>query len=210
VAATGARTHACGRRPPNHGPPGRNPVPAPAHPGRNRLRAAAAAGDQPACGGPRGLRRSRKKRDACSFVGGFEWRGQFIGSIRFIPIGQGLAPCETILPGARLAPELLTDGWEVGRLVLAPEYRSNAEILKTCLLLTFMQFLDVTERANAYATCTPALGRLYRRFGFTVLQKEACRIDGEPYSLIHGTVESVREAIARARAPVEVEMEALA
>jgi hypothetical protein len=85
--------------------------------------------------------------------------------------------------------------------VLAPEYRSNAEILKTCLLLTFMQFLDVTERANAFATCTPVLGRLYRRFGFTVVQKDACRIDGEPYSLIHGTVESVREAIALARAP---------
>jgi hypothetical protein len=84
--------------------------------------------------------------------------------------------------------------------VLAPEYRSNAEILKTCLLLTFMQFLDVTERANAFATCTPVLGRLYRRFGFTVLRQEACRIDGEPYSLIHGTVDSVREAIAHNRA----------
>jgi hypothetical protein len=96
--------------------------------------------------------------------------------------------------------------------VLAPAYRSNAEILKTCLLLTFMQFLDVTERANAFATCTPVLGRLYRRFGFTVLQKEACRIDGEPYSLIHGTVESVGEAIAqvRASAPAGLEMEAVA
>lgn len=77
-----------------------------------------------------------------------------------------------------------------------------------------MQFLEVTERANAFATCTPVLARLYRRFGFTVLQKEACRIDGEPYALIHGTVESVREAIAQARcqgrATVETEMEAMA
>jgi hypothetical protein len=88
------------------------------------------------------------------------------------------------------------DGWEVGRLVLAPDYRSNAEILKTCLLLTFMQFLEVTARANAFATCTPVLARLYRRFGFTLLQREACRIDGEPYSLIHGTVQTVRQAIA--------------
>ncbi|MEJ5988939.1 hypothetical protein WG902_02985 [Ramlibacter sp. PS3R-8] len=77
-----------------------------------------------------------------------------------------------------------------------------------------MRFLDVTERANAFATCTPVLARLYRRFGFTVMQKEACRIDGEPYSLIHGTVDSVREAIAQEqgqrRAALETEMEAMA
>lgn len=92
------------------------------------------------------------------------------------------------------------DGWEVGRLVLAPEYRSNAEVLKTCLMLTFIQFLEVTPRANAYATCTPVLGRLYRRFGFQVVVKEAAQKGGEPYSLIHGTVESVRQAILAARA----------
>ena len=77
-----------------------------------------------------------------------------------------------------------------------------------------MQFLEVTERANAFATCTPVLARLYRRFGFTVLQKESCRIDGEPYSLIHGTVESVGEAIAQARrhagAAVDNQLEAMA
>ena len=79
--------------------------------------------------------------------------------------------------------------------MLAPEYRSNAEILKTCLLLTFRQFLEVTPRANAFATCTPVLGRLYRRFGFTVLVREAVQKEGEPYALIHGTVDSVRRAI---------------
>jgi hypothetical protein len=110
-------------------------------------------------------------------------------------MGQGLAPCEEILAGADLPPELRADGWEVGRLVLAPEYRSNAEILKTCLLQTFRQFLDVTERANAFATCTPVLSRLYRRFGFTVVMKEAVCKDGEAYAMIHGTVESVRQAI---------------
>lgn len=77
-----------------------------------------------------------------------------------------------------------------------------------------MQFLEVTERANAFATCTPVLARLYRRFGFTVLRNEFCRIEGEPYSLIHGTVDTVGEAIAQARrharAVVETEMEAMA
>ena len=114
-------------------------------------------------------------------------------------MGQGLAPCEEILARSDLPPELRADGWEVGRLVLAPEYRSNAEILKTCLLQTFRQFLDVTERANAFATCTPVLSRLYRRFGFTVVMKEAVCKDGEAYAMIHGTVDSVRQAIADAQ-----------
>lgn len=118
-------------------------------------------------------------------------------------MGRGLAPCEDIVAGAGLPPDMLSDGWEVGRLVLAPEYRSNGEVLKTCLMLTFAQFLEVTARANAYATCTPVLGRLYRRFGFQVVQKEACRKDGEPYSLIHGTVDSVRQAILAARGEPE-------
>lgn len=114
-------------------------------------------------------------------------------------MGRGLAPSEDIVAGAQLPPEMLSDGWEVGRLVLAPAFRSNGEVLKTCLMLTFLQFLEVTPRANAYATCTPALGRLYRRFGFTMLQREACMKGGEPYSLIHGTVDSVRQAILQAR-----------
>ena len=79
--------------------------------------------------------------------------------------------------------------------MLAPEYRSNGEVLKTCLMLTFMGFLQVTARANAFATCTPALGRLYRRFGFSVVLKDAACKAGESYSLIHGTVETVRQAI---------------
>lgn len=115
-------------------------------------------------------------------------------------MGRGLAPCEELVARAGLPPEMHTDGWEVGRLVVAPEYRSNAEVLKTCLMLTFIGFLEVTKKANAYATCTPVLGRLYRRFGFQVVQKEAVLKDGEPYSLIHGTVESVRQAVLAARA----------
>jgi hypothetical protein len=103
-----------------------------------------------------------------------------------------------------LPPELLSDGWEVGRLVLAPEYRSNGEVLKTCLMLTLMGFLRVTDRANAFATCTPVLGRLYRRFGFSVVMKEAACKGGEPYSMIHGTVDSVRQAILAARSVEEV------
>ena len=88
--------------------------------------------------------------------------------------------------------------------MLAPEYRSNGEVLKTCLMLTLVGFLRVTDRANAFATCTPVLGRLYRRFGFSVVLKEAACKGGEAYSMIHGTVDSVRQAILAARSVEEV------
>lgn len=117
-------------------------------------------------------------------------------------MGQRLAPCEELVAASDLPPELRTDGWEVGRLVLAPEYRSNAEILKTCLSQTFREFLAVTPRANAFATCTPLLSRLYRRYGFTVVVKDAVQTDGETYAMIHGTVESVRQAILDAEPPI--------
>ena len=117
--------------------------------------------------------------------------------MRLIPIGLGLAPCEAILQDMpQLAPDVYADGWEVGRLVLAPQYRAKPEILKTCFFLTLMRFIELSPSANFLATCTPILSRLYRRFGFSVLVKDACRKEGESYSLIHGNVASVRLAVA--------------
>lgn len=91
---------------------------------------------------------------------------------------------------------LLEGAWEVGRLVLAPEYRSQSELLKTCFFLTLMRFIEITPVANFLATCSPVLSRLYRRFGFSVLVKDACQVAGEPFSLIHGNVPSVRLAVS--------------
>lgn len=143
----------------------------------------------------------RKKRDAVGFVGAFEWRGQFIGTIRLIPIGLGLAPCEAILQGLpQLSPDRYAQGWEVGRLVLAPEYRTKPEVLKTCFFLTLMRFIELTPSANFLATCNPILSRLYRRFGFSVLVKDALQNAGESYSLIHGNVASVRLAVSASAA----------
>ncbi len=131
------------------------------------------------------------------FVGAFELRGEFIGTIRLIPIGVGLAPCDAILQGLpQLVPQAYDDAWEVGRLVLAPEYRAQPDVLKTCFSLTLMRFVELTPSANFLATCIPALSRLYRRFGFSVLVKDACRQAQESYALIHGNVPSVRAAVA--------------
>lgn len=124
-----------------------------------------------------------------------------IGTIRLIPLGRGLAPCEPVVAQyPQLPHELFKGGWEVGRLVLAPEFRSQADLLKNCFSLTLMRFIAEYPVANFFATCNPLLSRLYRRFGFSMLLKDACETEGESYSLIHGNVSSVRMAVAQAAA----------
>jgi hypothetical protein len=133
------------------------------------------------------------------FVGAFEWDGRFIGTIRFVPLGMGLAPCEAVVARhPELPPGILQNAWEVGRLVLDPAFRAQADLLKTCIYLTFMRFIEETPEANVLATCNPLLGRLYRRFGLSVIVKDACQLDGEMYSLIHGNEASVSAALCHA------------
>jgi hypothetical protein len=111
-------------------------------------------------------------------------------------MNRGLAPCEALLlQHSPLPPEWCEDSWEVGRLVLAPEYRSGAEALKKCLLLTFMYLVRTTDIRNGFAVCNPVLGRLYRRFGFSVLASNAWEDTTGSFSLIHGSVPAVLRAL---------------
>lgn len=116
-------------------------------------------------------------------------------------MGAGLAPCEKVLAQGGVDPALLQGAWEVGRLVLAPDYRTHPEILKTCFFLTLMRFIEATPEANFFASCNALLSRLYRRFGFSMLLKDAVQAGGESFSIIHGTVPTVRQAVAADRAP---------
>lgn len=94
------------------------------------------------------------------------------------------------------APQPMPAAWEVGRLVVAPQYRAGPEALRRCLFLTLAHLLDYLEVENLFATCTPLLGRLYRRFGFSVLRKDAFEGEDGSYSLIHGDVATVFRALA--------------
>ena len=131
------------------------------------------------------------------FVGAFECAGEFVGTIRFLPMGLGLAPCEALLRRQPdFAIEDYEDSWEVGRLVHAPQYRSAPEALKQYLFLTFMCLARDTPAKNFFASCSPLLSRLYRRFGFSVLVRDACGNSGGAYSLIHGRLPEVLLALA--------------
>jgi len=112
-------------------------------------------------------------------------------------MNQGLAPCEAVLQRQSLLPAHYYEAsWEVGRLVLAPQYRSSPEALKRCLFLTLLYLVRNRDIKNLFATCNPILSRLYRRFGFTVMVKDACGGSAEPFSLIHGPVHTVLRALA--------------
>lgn len=109
---------------------------------------------------------------------------------------QGLAPCEALLERQSLLPaDCYQASWEVGRLVLAPQFRSGPEALKRCLFLTLLYLVRTRDIRNLFATCTPLLSRLYRRFAFSVVVKDACG-GPEPFSLIHGRVPAVLLALA--------------
>jgi hypothetical protein len=109
---------------------------------------------------------------------------------------HGLAPCEKLVQQHGVAKELLHNSWEVGRLVLDPHYRFGPDFLRRCLFLTIVHTMRHHELENLFASCTPVLARLYRRFGFRVLVKDAAEDAEGCYSLIHGPVPDVLRALA--------------
>ena len=110
---------------------------------------------------------------------------------------RGLAPCETVLQCQSFLPaDFYEASWEVGRLVMAPQYRAGPDVLRRCLFLTLVHLIQTTEIRNVFAVCTPLLSRLYRRFGCSVIVKDACEGPSGALSLIHGKVAPVLLALA--------------
>ena len=118
-----------------------------------------------------------------------------------MPLLRGLSPLDPLL--AQVDASLTGQAWEFGRLVLDPGCRSGPELVRRSIFLAVQQLAHETDAANVFASCPPALARLYRRYGFTVLNsKVAGHGSGESYCLIHGEVEGVLAASADARPAV--------
>jgi hypothetical protein len=113
---------------------------------------------------------------------------------------------ETLLPhaGSEL-PAILPGDWEVGRLVLGPEYRTDVDALRHCLGLALQYARAATRVDHLFATCTHVLSRLYRRFGFEVVARDV-PLPGTPkiYTLIRGGSRAVAAGLSpRAASPTE-------
>ena len=109
------------------------------------------------------------------------------------------------MPGAGPdAPPMSAGDWEVGRLVLAPEFRTDVEALRHCLRIALEYACAATRVDHLFATCTHVLGRLYRRFGFSVFAKDvALPGTSKTYTLIRGASEDVAAGLS-CRAPERV------
>ncbi|NIM42387.1 MAG: hypothetical protein GTN84_14540 [Hydrogenophaga sp.] len=140
-----------------------------------------------------------KKRDACGIVVAFDLMDQRIGTIRIVPLGYGLTLTEEFLPQLPSDDFSLTCGaWEVGRLVMAPQYRTDVDALRHCLQKALLHAFADAHVETLWATCTRALSRLYRRFGFATLAQDL-PLPGtnKVYSLIRGTADDVDRALKR-------------
>ncbi len=130
-------------------------------------------------------------------VGAFEYGGRLVGTMRALPLGKGIAHCEAMLMRQPHLPDrLLEGGWEIGRLVFTPEYRGGYDGLKRCMQLAFLYLVAHADFRHGFALCTPALARLYHRFGFVVLRGDAATAGADRFSLIHGPVPDVLNALA--------------
>lgn len=119
--------------------------------------------------------------------------------MRFVPLLRGLSPLDPLL-AEHVAPHLTERAWEFGRLVLDPSCRSGPELVRRSIFLGVEHLAEHTDAENVFASCTPALARLYRRYGFSVVTSKVAAADAEPYCLIHGEVGAVLRASADAPA----------
>lgn len=127
----------------------------------------------------------------------FELAGDLIGTIRIVPMGYRLTLTEALLQQlGPQAPDAVTGDWEVGRLVLAPEHRSDVEALRHCLSLAIIHARHHASIGYLYASCTHVLSRLYRRFAFTAFARDVPLPGGDKsYTLIRGGATQVSMAL---------------
>ena len=135
-------------------------------------------------------------------VFGFGLGGENIGTIRIVPMGYRLTLTESLLTQLDPAAPVPADGdWEVGRLVLAPEYRTDVDALRHCLFLALSYASSHATVRCLHASCTHVLARLYRRFGFQAVARDVPLAgSGKTYTLIQGETPPVLKALSGSRA----------
>lgn len=112
---------------------------------------------------------------------------------------KGLTLLEKLVQQHGVDEADLDNSWEFGRLVVHPSYRSGPDLVRRCVFLGAHCLFQHTDARNIFASCTPVLARLYRRFGFSVLANDVA-VDGagKSFAVIHARVPDVLAACAGA------------
>jgi hypothetical protein len=101
------------------------------------------------------------------------------------------------MPHAGDVPAVEEGDWEVGRLVLAPAWRTDVDALRHCLRVALEYGFESADIRHLYATCTHVLSRLYRRFGFSEVARNVPLPGTEKsYTLIRGSASAVAAGLA--------------
>lgn len=131
------------------------------------------------------------------FVFAFELEGELIGTVRMVPMGRQLTLTETLCRQmGDGAPSLSAADWEIGRLVLAPDHRSDVNALRRCLYLALTYSCDHARVDHFYAACTHVLSRLYRRFEFMAIARDVPLAGTDKsYTLIRGNPAQISQAL---------------
>lgn len=131
------------------------------------------------------------------FVIGFDLHGELIGTARIVPMGFGLTLTETLIE--QLGPDAPAVGegdWEVGRLVLAPAYRTDVGALGHCLYLSLEYVRSHGRVDRLFAACTHVLSRLYRRFAYHPFARDVPLAGtSKRYTLISGCADEISRTI---------------
>jgi hypothetical protein len=128
----------------------------------------------------------------------FELDRDLVGTVRAVPLGHGLTLLEELREQAGIDPGgTYHNGWEMGRLIISPSYRGGRDSLRAFLYLslTFLEQLRPVD--HLHATCTPALARLYRAFGFENVARDVPLLGTDKtYTVIHGAFPDVIEKLS--------------
>lgn len=119
-----------------------------------------------------------------------------IGTIRYVPLGEDLTLIEKIRVMGNYHHLDIADAWEVGRLVLLPDYRSLS-ILKKCCGDTIDWLTRHTTIKVMWGACDPKLVPLYTRMGFERVSDKIIMpgSPGKTFVLIQGKMDKVIEKL---------------
>lgn len=123
-----------------------------------------------------------------------------MGTIRSVPMCHGLTLTEKLLLNTSSEQDkAIPDGsWEMGRLVLAPESRGGVDLLARCAGMALNFLAKQADAAHLFASCSDALSRLYRLYGFSVYRNQVVlEGTGKTYTVIHGDAGRVAASLAR-------------